>query len=74
MDGSRVKLAAGWLIEHAGWKGYSGEASVHEHQALVLTNPKRLKGGVVMQLAEQIIASVHAMFGVELEAEPRIYP
>lgn len=71
----RVKLAAGWLIDNAGWKGYcDGLTAVHDQQALVLTNPNRLKGSVVLALSHRIKASVLHLFGVELELEPQVYP
>jgi UDP-N-acetylmuramate dehydrogenase len=71
----RVKLAAGWLIERAGWKGFTdGNAGVHAQQALVLINPNRLKGDQILILAEQIQKSVCDLFGVSLELEPRSYP
>jgi len=69
-----VKLAAGWLIDQAGWKGFTQGAAVHAQQALVLTNPDRLKGSAVVSLAEMIKASIVKQFGVELEQEPRNYP
>lgn len=70
-----IKLAAGWLIDRAGWKGRSYQgAAVHSEQALVLTNPNRLQGQVVLDLAREIEASVFALFGVRLEMEPRVYP
>lgn len=71
---SLVKLAAGWLIDRAGWKGFAQGAAVHARQALVLTNPERLKGSAVLSLAEMIKASIFKQFGVELEQEPRNYP
>ncbi|GGY71407.1 UDP-N-acetylenolpyruvoylglucosamine reductase [Cellvibrio zantedeschiae] len=74
VDTHQAKLAAGWLIDRAGWKGYVLEAAVHAKQALVLTNPSRLKGSAVLVLAELIKTSVTKEFGVDLEQEPRNYP
>lgn len=68
------KLAAGWLIDRAGWKGFQGDACVHAQQALVLTNPHRRSGECILALAEQIHQSVAKLFGVGLEQEPRNYP
>ncbi len=73
-DPARVKLAAGWLIDRAGWKAVEDEACVHPQQALVLTNPKRLRGAAVLALAARIKDSIATKFGVELEQEPRNYP
>lgn len=70
----QVKLAAGWLIDQAGWKGVIDGAAVHAQQALVLTNPARLKGEVVIALANKICSSIEQRFGVSLEQEPRNYP
>lgn len=70
-----VKLAAGWLIERAGWRGRSfAGAKVHSRQALVLTNPEHLPGQAVLELAAAISTDVKAQFGVQLDMEPRIYP
>ena len=64
------KLAAGWMIEHCGWKGRSlGPVGVYEKQALVLVNRGGCKGGDVRSLADTIIADVEARFGVKLECE-----
>ncbi len=69
-----VKLAAGWLIEQAGWKGYrEGAVAVHDRQALVLVNHGGGTGADLLSLAEKIRASVYAKFGVELEQEPIIW-
>lgn len=75
VKGSRVKLAAGWLIDRAGWRGKQmGGVAVHQHQALVLTNPGHQSGSVVLELAAAIQLSVQEQFGVWLEMEPRVYP
>lgn len=68
-----VKLAAGWLIERAGWKGFrDGDAGVHRLQALVLVNYGRASGEQLLALAQRIQADIHLRFGVELEIEPNV--
>ena len=70
----QYKLAAGWLVEQAGWKGRSfGEVAVHDRQALVLVNPGSGSGAHILQLAAAIQNDVQQQFGVSLEIEPVIY-
>ncbi|MCO1335723.1 UDP-N-acetylmuramate dehydrogenase [Microbulbifer sp. OS29] len=74
-SGDGWKLAAGWLIDRAGWRGKRYEAvGVHHQQALVLVNPGRGRGDEVTRLAEAIASDVQDKFGVTLEPEPRYYP
>lgn len=69
----QVKLAAGWLIEKAGWKGFrDGDAGVHRQQALVLVNYGGATGAQLLALARRIQADIQARFGVSLEIEPNI--
>ena len=69
-----VKLAAGWLIEQAGWKGRNqGAVGVHDRQALVLIHRGGGSGAQLLQLAADVRASVLDKFGVVLEQEPVIW-
>ena len=68
-----VKLAAGWLIDQAGWKGFRNETvGVHDRQALVLVNHSGGSGRDILALAEKVRSSVLEKFGVALEMEPGI--
>lgn len=68
-----VKLAAGWLIQKAGWKGFrKADAGVHHKQALVLVNYKNATGKEMYELALEIRESVKNQFNVELVPEVHI--
>ena len=67
----RVKLAAGWLIEQAGWKGRNlGPVGMYEKQALVLVNRGGATGADVRRLMAAVQAAVREKFAVDLTPEP----
>jgi UDP-N-acetylmuramate dehydrogenase len=70
LEDGRIKLAAGWLIEKAGWKGYEENGvGVHHKQALVLVNYGKGRGEDILNLAKKIQDSVQSKFGIELSPE-----
>src|SRR5471032_2028610 len=70
----QMKLAAGWLIDKAGWKGFrDGDAGVHRLHALVLVNYGAATGQEIAGLALRIQQDIEKRFKVVLEMEPNRY-
>jgi len=70
VDDNHKKLAAAWLIEHAGLKGIRHkEAGVHDKQALVIVNHQNASPQMIVELSNLIIDEVWKKFGVKLEPE-----
>ncbi|QKV58232.1 MAG: UDP-N-acetylmuramate dehydrogenase [Dechloromonas sp.] len=67
----QVQLAAGWLIEQAGWKGKNlGPVGMYENQALVLVNRGGATGDDVRRTMAAVQAAVRRKFAVDLTPEP----
>ncbi|MCB5161870.1 UDP-N-acetylmuramate dehydrogenase [Marinomonas algarum] len=65
------KLAAGWLIDQAGWKGKCHRGvGVYSKQALVLINQDEKQADALLELEALIQHSVQSKYGVRLEREP----
>jgi UDP-N-acetylmuramate dehydrogenase len=81
----KVKVPAGWLIEHCGpstpstgsgtagtasWKGWRDEhVGVYDKQALVLVHYGGGKGEDIVELAQKIQDSVEEKFGIRISPE-----
>ena len=70
---TKCKLAAGWLIDQAGMKGFRcGNVGVHERQALVLVNFGGATGNEVISLARMVVERVAEKFNINIEPEVNI--
>ncbi|WP_171478595.1 UDP-N-acetylmuramate dehydrogenase [Acinetobacter ihumii] len=69
-----VKIAAGWLIEQAGWKGKTlGSVGMFERQALVLVNYSCANLSDVQQTYQAVQNDVKQKFSILLEPEPVLF-
>ncbi|HMS23935.1 MAG TPA: UDP-N-acetylmuramate dehydrogenase [Candidatus Saccharibacteria bacterium] len=74
-DDDKIKLSAGWLVEHAGFKDY------HDHdtgmatwskQALVIINENAHSTNDVLNFKQKIVDAVEQKYGITLEQEPEL--
>lgn len=72
-DDQYTKVAAGWLIDQSGLKGFkNGNVGVHDKQALVLVNLSHATGKEIFDLSTYVIETVQKKFGITLEREVNI--
>lgn len=72
---TKVKIPAGWLIDKAGFKGFTkGNAGVHDNQALVLINKTgKANGNEILSLAQFIQKEIAEKYTIPLEMEVNIF-
>jgi UDP-N-acetylmuramate dehydrogenase len=76
-EGGKVKIAAGWLVEQAGFKGVHDEQTgmaTWADQALVLVNEHARSTADLLAFKQKIVDAVEQKFGITLEQEPELLP
>ncbi len=71
----KVKVAAGWLVEQAGFKGFHDKETgmaTYKDQALVLVNEHANSTADLLKFKQKIVDKVYEMFGITLEQEPEL--
>ncbi len=67
------KIAAGWLIDQCGFKGFKDNGiSTYDKNALVIINIESKTGKEILNFAKIIQDKVKEIFDINLEIEPRI--
>lgn len=76
-DDGRVKLAAAWLVENAGFKDFhdaeTGMATWPK-QSLVLVNEHATSTAQLLKFRQKILDAVNSKFNIVLEQEPELLP
>lgn len=73
LENGKFKLAAGWLIDRAGLKGYTkGNVAIHNNQALIIVNLGDASGQEILEFSVGIQSKVKDLFGVKLEREVNV--
>jgi UDP-N-acetylmuramate dehydrogenase len=70
LENELFKLAAGWLIENAGLKGYSKEkVGIHKYQALIIVNLGEASGKEILEFSQDIQQKIMGKYGLLIERE-----
>jgi UDP-N-acetylmuramate dehydrogenase len=71
LNDGNYKIAAGWMIDKCGLKGFEQNGvAVHEKQALVIINKSgNISGRDIVEFSEFVQSKVFEMFNIKLEPE-----
>ncbi|MFH4354298.1 MAG: UDP-N-acetylmuramate dehydrogenase [Neisseriaceae bacterium] len=73
VEDKRYKIAASWLIDQLGLKGFTvGQMSVYQNQALVIVNQKNGTAEQLLRLMAIITDAVKHQYGICLTVEPNL--